>query len=60
MDIDEGSDQYLDLKPHWIYQYGRLKEAFAHMRYVPQSHVLAILICYQIVSLLYTTFITIW
>ena len=37
MVAEKSSDQKLDLYPHRIRQHGRLKEAFAHMRYVPKS-----------------------
>ena len=31
-EVEEGSDQILDLKPHWIHLHGPLKVGFAHMR----------------------------
>ena len=31
MEVDEDSDQNLDLKLHWILQYGSFEEAFVHM-----------------------------
>ena len=31
MDVDEDASQHLDMSPHWIRQYGLLKEAFAHI-----------------------------
>ena len=41
MDVDEGSEENLELWFHWIRQYGRLLEDFAHVRKLPTSHVLA-------------------
>ena len=35
--VDEGSDQILDLKRCWTRQHGRLLEALAHKRKVPES-----------------------
>ena len=38
LDVDEDSDQNLDLLPCLKRQLGYLKEAFAHMGLVPNSH----------------------
>ena len=40
MNIDESSDQELDIKPSWIHQHESLNEANANML-VPNSYVLA-------------------
>ena len=39
MEIEAQSDSKLDLQPLWMHQYGRLKEAFAYLRYAPEYHV---------------------
>ena len=38
MDIEKAFDQKFDLYQRWICLNVRLKEAFAHMRFVPKSH----------------------
>ena len=41
MNVDEDSDQNLDLSSRWIRQHGYLKEAFGHMLLTPKFYELA-------------------
>ena len=45
MDVGEYSRQNLDLYARWTRQYGRLLEAFVHMRFLTKSSVQAHVIC---------------